>query len=108
MEYWQKDIETMNRKDLEKLQLERLKKTIEAAGNSPFYKKVLAENGITADSIGRFAEDPFHDERRPPQQLSVRHGGYPYPEMRTHPLVERHDRQPYGRVAFGQGPGPMG
>ena len=47
MEYWQKDIETMNRKDLEKLQLERLKKTIEAAGNSPFYKKVLAENGIT-------------------------------------------------------------
>ena len=51
MEYWQKDIETMNRKDLEKLQLERLKKTIEAAGNSPFYKKVLAENGITADSI---------------------------------------------------------
>lgn len=51
MEYWQKDIETMNREDLEKLQLERLKKTIEAAGNSPFYNKVFKENGITADSI---------------------------------------------------------
>ena len=36
MEYWQKDIETMNREDLAKLQLERLKNTIEAAGNSPF------------------------------------------------------------------------
>ena len=51
MEYWQKDIETMNREDLAKLQLERLKKTIEAAGNSPFYSKIFKENGITADSI---------------------------------------------------------
>lgn len=51
MEYWQKDIETMNREDLEKLQLERLKKTIEIAKNSPFYKKVFAENSITAHSI---------------------------------------------------------
>ena len=41
MEYWQKDIETMNREDLAKLQLERLKKTIEAAGNSPFYSKIF-------------------------------------------------------------------
>ena len=31
MEYWQKDIETMNREDLKKLQFERLRKTIEAA-----------------------------------------------------------------------------
>ena len=51
MEYWQKDIETMNREDLKKLQFERLRKTIEAAGNSPFYSKVCKENGITADSI---------------------------------------------------------
>ena len=41
MEYWQKDIETMNREDLKKLQFERLRKTIEAAGNSPFYSKVF-------------------------------------------------------------------
>ena len=41
----------MNREDLEKLQLERLKKTIEIAKNSPFYKKVFAENSITAHSI---------------------------------------------------------
>ena len=41
----------MNREDLKKLQFERLRKTIEAAGNSPFYSKVFKENGITADSI---------------------------------------------------------
>ena len=56
MEYWQEEIETMKRADLEKLQLERLKKTIEIAGNSPFYNKVFKENGITADSI-RSLED---------------------------------------------------
>ena len=56
MEYWQEEIETMKRADLEKLQLERLKKTIEIAGNSPFYSKVFKENGITADSI-RSLED---------------------------------------------------
>lgn len=36
MMYWQKEIETMDRKDLVKFQLERLKQTIELAGNSPF------------------------------------------------------------------------
>jgi len=29
--YWQEEIETMNRSDLEELQLKRLKKTIESA-----------------------------------------------------------------------------
>ena len=43
MMYWQKDIETMSREELNKLQLERLKQTIELAGHSPFYSKVLKE-----------------------------------------------------------------
>ena len=51
MMYWQKDIETMSREELNKFQLERLKKTIELAGHSPFYSKVLKDSGITADSI---------------------------------------------------------
>ena len=34
MMYWQKEIETMDRKDLVKLQLERLKQTIELAASS--------------------------------------------------------------------------
>ena len=49
MMYWQKEIETMDRKDLVKFQLERLKQTIELAGNSPFYHKIFKEKGITPD-----------------------------------------------------------
>ncbi len=51
MTYWQQDIETLSRDKLEQLQLERLKKTIALAYNSPFYKKVFTENNITADNI---------------------------------------------------------
>lgn len=49
--YWQKDIETMSRPDLEKLQLERLKATVTLAQNSPFYSAIFKERGITADSF---------------------------------------------------------
>jgi phenylacetate-CoA ligase len=49
--YWQKDVETMNRSDLDKLQLQRLKSTIESAINSPFYGKLFKELEISSDSI---------------------------------------------------------
>lgn len=49
--YWQKDIETMNRTDLEKLQIERLKSTITLAQNSDFYGKIFTEKKINAESI---------------------------------------------------------
>ena len=51
MEYWQKDIETMGRDQLQELQLTRLKDTVKHAANSPFYKEVFEKNGITPDSI---------------------------------------------------------
>ncbi len=51
MKYWEEEIETMKRSDLEKLQLERLKKTVEIATHSPFYGKIFKENNISADSI---------------------------------------------------------
>ena len=49
--YWEEDIETMSREKLQELQLQRLKKTISIAANSPYYKKVFQEHNITADSI---------------------------------------------------------
>lgn len=49
--YFEPQIETMPRAELEKLQLERLKKTIEQAVNSPFYKKLYSELDITADTV---------------------------------------------------------
>lgn len=51
MEYWQKDIETMGREQLQEFQLARLKETVKHAANSPFYKEVFEKNGITPDSI---------------------------------------------------------
>lgn len=49
--YWEEEIETMPREQLRELQLQRLKKTVSIAANSPYYKKVFQEHGITADSI---------------------------------------------------------
>ena len=51
MEYWEEGIETMKRSELENLQLERLKKTINIAAQSPFYGKIFKEKNISADSI---------------------------------------------------------
>ncbi|NLI35799.1 MAG: phenylacetate--CoA ligase [Bacteroidales bacterium] len=49
--YWEEEIETIPRPQLEKLQVERLKRTIEIAAHSPYYSKVFAAHGITSDSI---------------------------------------------------------
>ena len=50
-EYWNEELETMSRPDLEKLQVERLRKTVEIAQNSPYYSEVFKKNNITPESI---------------------------------------------------------
>lgn len=48
--FFQKEIETMKRSELEALQLERLKWTVDYCyKNVPFYTKKLDEAGVTAD-----------------------------------------------------------
>lgn len=49
--YFEPQIETISRPDLEKLQLERLKSTIAQAVKSPFYGKLYAEKGIDVNTI---------------------------------------------------------
>ena len=49
--YLHKELETMPRAELKKLQLERLKKTIDQAQNCPFYAKIFKERGISSDTI---------------------------------------------------------
>jgi phenylacetate-CoA ligase len=46
--YWEKDLETLARKDLEKLQLERLMTSLRQAANSPHYRNIR--------EIGRFVQ----------------------------------------------------
>ncbi len=48
--YWE-EFETLPRITLEKLQTERLKKTLDFAGQSPFYKELFNRKGISADSV---------------------------------------------------------
>ncbi|MBR1527987.1 MAG: phenylacetate--CoA ligase [Oscillospiraceae bacterium] len=50
--FFQKDIETMSRQEIEALQLERLKHQVQyCMDNVPFYHKRLTEAGVTADKI---------------------------------------------------------
>ncbi|MFI3259217.1 MAG: phenylacetate--CoA ligase [Rikenellaceae bacterium] len=49
--YLHPEIETMSREGIQSLQLDRLKSTITQAAKSPFYSKIFAEQGITADSV---------------------------------------------------------
>jgi phenylacetate-CoA ligase len=52
MEYWQPKFETMSRKQLEELQLKRLKKSANSVyKNVPFYKKKFDEAGIKPSDI---------------------------------------------------------
>lgn len=44
--YWNSELETIDRRGLERLQLDRLQKALAAAASTPFYKKVFSENGV--------------------------------------------------------------
>lgn len=56
MNYWSKEIETITRPDLEKLQLERLRRTLEQANRSPFYREQFRRASIRTEAI-RSLED---------------------------------------------------
>lgn len=49
--YFNPEVETMSREQLEQLQLERLKKTVNHCMNAPFYQKRFQELGITPADI---------------------------------------------------------
>lgn len=49
--YFNPELETMSREALEKLQLERLQKTVRHCMNAEFYREKFAELGITPDDI---------------------------------------------------------
>ena len=49
--YWNSELETIDRRGLERLQFARLKKALAAAASTPFYKKVFSENGVAPSKI---------------------------------------------------------
>lgn len=54
--YWENELETLNRNDLEKLQVKRLKNTILSAMNSPYYGNLYKQMGLSADSVKSVAD----------------------------------------------------
>jgi len=51
MIFWENEIETLNRADLNKLQVEKLNKTIAQVQNSPYYGNLYKQKGIKPGSI---------------------------------------------------------
>ncbi len=49
--YYNEKIETLPKKELESLQVERLKKSLNAASRTPYYSKLFAEKKINIDNI---------------------------------------------------------
>ncbi len=49
--YWEEELETLDRKKLHELQVEKLKKVVDRAAKSEYYKKSFAEKGISPESI---------------------------------------------------------
>jgi phenylacetate-CoA ligase len=49
--YWQKELETMHRDDLERLQTERLRYTVSHASNAPHYRKTWMKQHISPELI---------------------------------------------------------
>lgn len=83
MAFWEEKLETLPRPDLERLQLDLLRETVEVAARSPFYAKRLAGAGISASDI-----TSLEDARRIPfttkEDLRL---SYPY-GMLAAPLEE--------------------
>lgn len=49
--YLNKEIETISKEDLQKIQITRLKKALEAASSTPYYKKIFNQNKVDISAI---------------------------------------------------------
>jgi len=89
--FWNAEIETMPRKKLEQLQIERLKKTVEIAMGSPFYApKFKALNHPRQHQINRRHQAfSVYNEERFEKYISVRYCIYFAGQGGTAPLVKR-------------------
>lgn len=73
--FFQKDIETMNRKDIESLQLEKLKSMVDYCyRNVPFYTKKLDDAGVSSDKIKVLSDIKYI----PPTTKSELRDNYPF------------------------------
>ena len=72
--FWNKETETLKGDELDKLQIKRLKWTINQAEKVPFYKKLLKESNLSSDDIRK--KDDIN--RLPFTKKTDLQGGYPF------------------------------
>ena len=73
--FFQKDVETMKRKDIEALQLEKLRHMVDYCyRNVPFYTKKLDEAHVTADKIKSLSDIKYI----PPTTKADLRDNYPF------------------------------
>ena len=89
--FFNPDIETMPRQELEQLQLERLKSTVKHCMYSPFYQEKFKELGITPDDI-----KTLDDVRKLPFTTKE--------DLRENYPFQRYHRQPYRGTPHTEGP----
>ena len=108
--YWQKEIETMDRKDLVKFQLERLKQTIELAGNSLFTIRYSKRKEITPDSFQSLEDlQNFRLQRKMILEITIRSDWQPSRYRNAYVSTLPVERQViYRCLTFRQGFGPNG
>ena len=58
-EYWEKDLETLPQKELQDLQLKRLKVTLGFALQSDYYKNLFRDKKLSIDSFNHFSNFSF-------------------------------------------------
>ena len=76
--FWNEKMETLRGKELQELQLKRLKETVARTQNIGFYQKMFAEAGIRPEDIKTLddlSKIPF-------TKKSDLRGGYPFGSLR--------------------------
>ena len=101
--YFNPELETMPREQLESLQLERLKKTVQHCMNAEFYRKRFKELGITPDDI-----QTLDDVRKLPftSKEDLREN-YPFglgsfERMYTSAFLQWYNRQPHRSLTLAE------
>ena len=103
--YLHPEMETLTRPEIEKLQLERLQKTVRHCMNSPFYKKRFEDAGLTAIlgcgfdpgvsgiyTAYAFTQNPFYHQTRFTRYLSLRNGCRSFGEGSPFAFIQWHNR----------------
>lgn len=81
--YWEKELETLSTKQIKKLQIERLKKTLAQASKSPFYGKMFKKYNFSPNEV-KSLEDL---QRLPYTTKKELRAGFPF-EFLTMPVSE--------------------